>query len=160
MKRKISFIDVFIILVIIAVVIFVVNYFSANSEKAYNVPTVSYVIELKSLDKNYIDVFKPGDDIKDGVKGGYLGKVVDVEVKENTEIRENTLDGSFIKTSFDNKRDVYLTVEGTPTTYNDTEILFATQEIKIGKLLHIKAKDYVGHGYVVGVNDGKQVEKW
>lgn len=155
MKKKINFIDILIILVVVLVVSFVVKYFSTNSEKAYNVPTVSYVIELKSLQQEYVDVFKEGDEIKDGVKGGYLGKVTKVEIKDNVETREDTLEGNFIQTSFENKKDVYLTIEGTPTTYTDTEILFATQEIKIGKIMHIKAKDYVGHGYIVGINDGK-----
>ncbi|MBE7037502.1 MAG: DUF4330 family protein [Ruminococcaceae bacterium] len=156
MKKKINFIDILIVLVVVAVLLFVVKYFSTSSKEANNVPKVSYVIELKSLQSEYLDVFKEGDDIKDGVKGGYLGKVTKVEIKDNVEIREDTLNASFVKTSFENKKDVYLTVEGIPTTYNDSEILFATQEIKIGKLLHIKAKNYVGHGYVVGVNDNRQ----
>ena len=63
--------------------------------------------------------------------------------------------GRFVQSSFENRKDVYLTISGVPTTYTDDEILFATQEIKIGKQLHMKSKNYVGHGYIISVNDGK-----
>lgn len=155
MKKKISLIDILIILVIVLCLVFVVKYFSTNSKKAYNVPEVSYVVELKSLDEKNLDVFKVGDKIIDGVKGGYLGNVTKVEIKDNVETREDTENGRFIQSSFENRKDVYLTISGVPTTYTDDEILFATQEIKIGKQLHMKSKNYVGHGYIISVIDEK-----
>ncbi|MCI5969787.1 MAG: DUF4330 domain-containing protein [Clostridia bacterium] len=155
MKKKISLIDILIILVIALCLVFVVKYFSTNSKKAYNVPEVSYVVELKSLDEKNLDVFKVGDKIIDGVKGGYLGNVTKVEIKDNVETREDTENGRFIQSSFENRKDVYLTISGVPTTYTDDEILFATQEIKIGKQLHMKSKNYVGHGYIISVIDEK-----
>lgn len=155
MKRKISTIDILIILAVIAAIVFVVKYFSANSKKAYNVPEVSYVVELKSLPDDYLDVFKEGDKITDGVKGGYLGKVSKVEIKNNVETREDTENGKFVQSSFEKRKDVYLTISGVPTTYTDDEMLFATQEIKVGKQLHMKSKNYVGHGYIISVSDGK-----
>ena len=155
MKKKISLIDILIILVIALCLVFVVKYFSTNSKKAYNVPEVSYVVELKSLDEKNLDVFKVGDKIIDGVKGGYLGNVTNVEIKDNVETREDTENGRFIQSSFENRKDVYLTISGVPTTYTDDEILFATQEIKIGKQLHMKSKNYVGHGYIISVIDEK-----
>ena len=155
MKKKISLIDILIILVIALCLVFVVKYFSTNSKKSYNVPEVSYVVELKSLDEKNLDVFKVGDKIIDGVKGGYLGNVTKVEIKDNVETREDTENGRFIQSSFENRKDVYLTISGVPTTYTDDEILFATQEIKIGKQLHMKSKNYVGHGYIISVIDEK-----
>lgn len=155
MKKKLSIIDILIVLIAAACVIFAIKYFSTNSKKAYNVPEVSYVVELKSLSDEYLDVFKEGDRVTDGVKGGYLGNVTKVEIKDNVETREDTEKGCFVQTSFENRKDVYLTISGVPTTYNDDEILFATQEIKIGKQLHMKSKNYVGHGYIVSVIDGE-----
>ncbi|UKI36566.1 MAG: glycosyltransferase family 4 protein [Clostridiales bacterium] len=75
MKKKLSIIDILIILIAVVCAVFAVKYFTANSKKAYNVPEVSYVVELKSLSDEYLDVFKEGDKITDGVKGGYLGSV-------------------------------------------------------------------------------------
>ena len=155
MKKKLSIIDILIVLIVAVCVIFAIKYFSTNSKKAYNVPEVSYVVELKSLSDEYLDVFKEGDRVTDGVKGGYLGNVTKVEIKDNVETREDTEKGCFVQTSFENRKDVYLTISGVPTTYNDDEILFATQEIKIGKQLHMKSKNYVGHGYIVSVIDGE-----
>ena len=155
MKKKLSIIDILIILIAVVCVVFAVKYFTANSKKAYNVPEVSYVVELKSLSDEYLDVFKEGDKITDGVKGGYLGSVKKVEIKDNVETREDTENGRFVQSSFENRKDVYLTISGVPTTYTDDEILFATQEIKIGKQLHMKSINYVGHGYIISVNDGK-----
>ena len=85
MKKKLSIIDILIILIAVVCAVFAVKYFTANSKKAYNVPEVSYVVELKSLSDEYLDVFKEGDKITDGVKGGYLGSVKKVEIKDNVE---------------------------------------------------------------------------
>ena len=49
MKKKLSIIDILIILIAVVCAVFAVKYFTANSKKAYNVPEVSYVVELKSL---------------------------------------------------------------------------------------------------------------
>ena len=57
MKKKLSIIDILIILIAVVCAVFAVKYFTANSKKAYNVPEVSYVVELKSLSDEYLDVF-------------------------------------------------------------------------------------------------------
>ncbi|UKI36567.1 MAG: hypothetical protein L6V93_22320 [Clostridiales bacterium] len=55
-----------------------------------------------------------------------------------------------------NRKDVYLTISGVPTTYTDDEILFLRhRKSKSEKQLHMKSKNYVGHGYIISVNDGK-----
>ena len=161
MKKKINFIDILIVLFVVFALLFVVKYFSTSSKKANDAPTVSYVVELKSVIADSVEVFKEGLDVKDSIKGGYLGKITKVEVKDNVEIRENTVDGKFVKSTFPNKKDVYVTIEGTPTTFSDSDIMFANQSVKIGKVMYLKTKDFVGHGYVTGIQImDKGDEKW
>ena len=62
-----------------------------------------------------------------------LGKVIDVEVSDNYEVREDTINDRFIKSSFSNKKDIILTIKGTPTVFDDRDIKFATVRVKIGE---------------------------
>lgn len=151
-----SIIDILIILIAVVCAVFAVKYFTANSKKAYNVPEVSYVVELKSLSDEYLDVFKEGrQNHRRQLRAVISEALKKLRLTDNVETREDAENGRFVQSSFENRKDVYLTISGVPTTYTDDEILFATQEIKIGKQLHMKSKNYVGHGYIISVNDGK-----
>ncbi len=153
-KNKIGILDFIIILMIIAAVAFAVNYFKTSSQTAGKIPTVTYQVEIKSVPLDYVDYFKNsnGETVKDSVKGGYMGKIVDVQVLNNTEIRENTIDDEFVKSEFKDKSDIIITLEGKPTVFDDKDIKFATQEIKIGETVYLKSKNFVGYGYITQIN--------
>ncbi len=149
-RFKISAVDVLIVLFVAAAIVIAANYFTYSTEKAADIPQVSYTVELTGVPNEYRDLVKVGDQIKDSVKGGYLGEITDVTFQDNRTTREDTIHGRFVESSFYNKCDVYMTITGVPTTFGES-IKFATQEIKIGKLIYVRNKDYVGSGYIVDV---------
>lgn len=150
-KFKFGIIDIVIVILVIIALVVGYKFLNGGAENSGNKKTISYTVELKNQPVDYKDLIKVGDDIKDSVKGGYLGKVKAVEFKTATEVIENKNDGTFVLSEYDNRYDVYVTIEGTPTTYGDN-IMFASQEIKVGKNIYIKNKNYVGGGYIVAMD--------
>lgn len=150
-KIKFGIIDILIIVFVIIALLVGYKFLNGGAENSGNEKMISYVIELKNQPDDYKELIKIGDDIKDSIKGGYLGKVAGVEFKDATEVIENKNDGTFSVAKYEDRYDVYVTIEGTPTSFGDN-IMFASQEIKVGKNIYIKNKNYVGSGYIVEMN--------
>ena len=60
--------------------------------------------------------------------------------------------GKFVKSEIPGKYNYYITITGTPTTYTDSKIMFASQEIRVGEEIFIRNKNYSGEGYVVDID--------
>ena len=147
-KFKFGIIDIIIVVLVIAALFVGYKFLNGGAENSGNKKVISYTVELKNQPEDYKNLIKIGDDIKDSIKGGYLGKVSEVEFKDATEVIENKNDGTFSLAKYQDRYDVYITIEGTPTSFGDN-IMFASQEIKVGKNIYIKNKNYVGSGYIV-----------
>lgn len=164
-KIKFGILDVIIIAFLIIAIVFAVAYFSVGSKKVVvKAPEVTYKVEFKSVADDLVDLFSPGDELKDSVKGGALGTVINVDVFDNSEIREDMINDRFVKSSFCNKKDVVLTVKGKPTTFDEKHIKFATVNIKVGEMLYITSDKYTYSGYIIEMetiedNTDKEGEK-
>lgn len=147
-KRRFNYVDVILILLVIAAGVVGVKFLSKTSLVASEVPEVSFTVEVKNNPPAYKELIHEGDDIKDAIKGGTFGKVTGIEVVPNKEYMEDKINGAFVETSHEGREDVYITITGTPTTFGKN-IMFASQEIKVGKQVFIKSKEYVGSGFIV-----------
>ena len=154
-KIKFNLFDVFIILAVVVVCYLGFKFLSDKSATTSNVPDVSYVVEIKRQDESYQNQVKIGDEIKDAIKGGYYGKVTDFRYEPCTDTFEVSSNGEFLKKELPGKYNYYITITGTPTTYTDSKILFASQEVRVGEKIYIKNKNYVGEGYVVDIDINK-----
>ncbi len=153
-KVKFNFFDVLIILVAVFACFAAYKYFGNQSAGGAKVPEVSYVVELQRKDASYDSQVKVGDDVYDAIKGGYYGKVTDFKKEQCTEITTNAEEGTFVKTEVEGKYSYYITIKGTPTTYTDSDIMFASQDVKVGNKIYIRSKNYSGEGTVVDINAG------
>lgn len=150
--KKFGIVDIIIILLV--VVLCVAGYGIISEKEAItsqSITDVEFTVELKMLTKEEADVIKVGDEITDSIKGGYYGKVTDVEVKKASAVAANTIDGVYSIEEYPDRYDVYVTIHGTPTTMNESTVQFASQKIKIGTGAYLKSDSYVGSGYVVGL---------
>lgn len=154
-KAKFNFFDVLIILAVAAVCFGGYKYFNKKSSAGAKAPEVSYVVELKRKDASYADQVRNGDDVYDAIKGGYYGKVTDFKKEKCTEIVTNAKLGTFDEAEVENRYNYYITVTGTPTTYSDSDIMFASQDIKVGNKIYIRSKNYSGEGTVVDIDVAK-----
>lgn len=148
-KTKFNFFDVLIILFVVCAALFCYKYFLNTSEKSGNTNEISYVVELKRKGDSYQDQIKVGDEISDAIKGGYYGKVTDVKWEKCTEINPNAETGEYVEAEVENRYNYYITITGIPTTYTDSKIMFASQDVRVGNEIYIRSKNYSGEGYVV-----------
>lgn len=147
-KRRFNYVDVIILLLVVAAGFVGYRFLGETSLVASEVPEVSFTVEIKNCPPDYKTRIHEGDAIKDAIKGGAYGKVTGISVTPNIEYMEDKINGEFVQTSHEGREDVYVTITGTPTTYGKN-IMFASQTIKVGKQVNIKGKDYVGTGFVV-----------
>lgn len=151
-KFKISIIDVLIVLVFALVIVLGVKIINKTQVSSMDIPDIEFTAEIKMQDESFFEAISIGDDIYDSVKGGYLGKVTKVDKKPASDIAEDKQNGKFVKSYYEGKYDVYVTICGTPGTFNNKTIMFASKEIRIGDEVFIRNKNYAGHGYVTGLD--------
>ena len=147
--KKFNLFDVLIILVVILACFLGYKFLSVKSETTGNVPEISYVVEIRRQDDFYMDLVKEGDEIKDAIKGGHLGTVTDFKWQPSTEVVDARDTGEYVKKEIPGKYDYYITLTGIPTTYSDSKILFASQEVRVGEIVYLRSKNYSGYGCVV-----------
>ena len=95
-KRKFNFIDFLVVLVIITVIGIAFYLFSPWSkiEKLWsdNQVEITYLVEIKNVNPEDIDLIKAGDSVKNSVTKNPLGTVVDVVSVENAYSYDYVLD--------------------------------------------------------------------
>lgn len=151
MKKRLNFIDICIIIFIILAIVFAVSYFSVG-KKSLSIgekKDVYYTVEIKSMPYDIGDHIAIGDSVRNSMKGYDIGVVSDIDIKKNSEIREDTINGKFIQTSFPDRCDVYLTIKATPSISEDGTVTVNSDEIKIGKMMYLRSKKYALSGYIV-----------
>lgn len=159
MKKRFNFIDTLIIIFLVVASILAIVYFSTQmgyTKKVSKNQLVQYTVELKSVQKDVGELLKKGDEVKNSISGEVIGKIVNIDIRDNVETREDTISGKFVETSFSDRDDVYVTVESVPVIDEKNCITVDSLPIKIGKTMHIRTKDYASSGFIV---DLKLIDK-
>jgi hypothetical protein len=148
---KINIIDIAILLIIIGVGFFAVEYFLPSKDKGAVNRKINYEIELLQSTREFADMVKLGDEIRESIKGDYLGKIVKTEIRPSSIITANTQEGRFIKTELPSMYDVIITLEADGLE-TEKSITAENQEIKVGKRVFVKGKGYAGSGYILAIH--------
>lgn len=161
-KYRFNIVDVLLILVVVAIV-FVVYYFvagrSENGSQSEN--TIRYTIELKTVDKDYLDNITVGDKVIETIRNRTVGKVVDVEIEPSWTHTTNIETGEISKTYYPpinvQDNDEALTDESVTPTDEVDENSENVQEIPdpIYDYYNVRlsveaAADYTGSAYSIG----------
>lgn len=95
-KRKFNFIDLLIVLVILAVVGIIAYVFSpwGHIEKLWSKDTaeLTYLVEIKDVDINYIEKIREGDSAVNAVTKNSMGKIAEVVSVESAYVYDYALD--------------------------------------------------------------------
>ena len=161
---KINFIDVLIVLVIVAgLVIFgfyAMGKWQANgsSSRSEADSGLVYTVELNQKEKEILDQIKIGDIVREPRKGEIIGKVVRLEERRPCEeLVENNEEGTYVWSAVPERYTQNVVIE---TGYSKSETGFKVNEtdIKIGKSVTIKNKNYVTGGTIIAVDpvDGRE----
>ncbi len=100
-KYRFNIIDVLLILVLIAVIGVIYYFVAGRDDKAsQGEKIINYTIELKTVDKDYLDSIQIGDKVIETVRNRTIGKVVDVEYGPSWAVTTNTETGEMIKSYY------------------------------------------------------------
>ena len=156
-EKKVGFgiADVFIILLVLAIVGGVVWFFvgselfdnSASEEIRYVVRLTKIRDELVSEGKN----LQVGDGVYDGAYGEYIGKIESVVVKPHTEQLLNKETGELVDAQMQGYSDVYLTITAT-VKWKDHSYFSGDTEIKVGERIDIRLVEFCGQGFFTSVS--------
>ena len=96
-KYRFNIIDVLLIVVALAVAAVAYYFISDKASGGGKDNTIRYTVELKDVDKNYIDSILEGDTVIETVRNRTVGKIVDVEVTPAWIITTNIQTGEVSK---------------------------------------------------------------
>ncbi len=147
---RVNVIDIAIILIIITVGFVAAKFIFPDANKEVVTRKIEYDVELLHNTRELAEMIKIGDEIRDSVKGEYLGKIIKTEIRPTTMITANTDEGRFIKAELPNLYDVIITLEASGKE-TENSIIAEGQEIKVGKRMYVKGKGYAGAGYILGI---------
>lgn len=146
---KVNIIDLSIILVVVLVAAAVYGVYFRKTESAEaTADRIEYDVELTVKPEEFVDAIKIGDEIRDSVRGHYLGKVIDKKKLPATKVIENIDKGEFVKAEIPGMYDVIVTIEANGMV-TPRSILAEGVEVKVGQRMYIKGKGYASPGYIV-----------
>lgn len=151
--RKISAFDIAVIGIVILAIGFGCFYFYKQQSKRSKCD-VTFTVEFTGVAENFIksiiDAPSRSDEIKDSVKGYYLGNAVDVKVETDKVVNLDVNEGKFVEVETPGKYTAYLTVKGNGVE-TDTSILCEGQVIRVGSKISLKGEGYAQSGFITAL---------
>lgn len=153
-KPKIGYLDVVIVIAIIAVLIAGGMYLTKNITATNSV--IEFTIDAKYIDEEVAQSIKLGESVFESNKNEYIGEITQVNILPMKETVENKQNGSFEIVEVPEKYNVLITIKGNGV-YNEESAHVESYELYLGKTFFVKNKDFALGGVVISVKPG--VEK-
>ena len=150
MKKKITFIDILIVLVVILAAVFVFSKISGTSGASNK--TVTYTVLVTNVVPEVAEGMVPDDKVLLDAKDNAYGRVTNVSVSDSEDTYFSQQLEKYVSSKIDELKDVVLTVE-VEAVVNDWGYQIGQQHIRIGEKQNISATSYVATGYIIGVDD-------
>ncbi len=142
------------LLIIVAIIVLIggvyIKFFTGQSKAAVQTTKVRYDIEVRNINKDFLDAIQPGDPIRDSVKGNNLGRVLDKAVYPASTINMDIESGRFVKEMVPDLFDVMISIEA-DAVVTPRDILVDGSDIRVGKKLFVKGKGYANTCFVMRV---------
>lgn len=127
------------------------RYISGNAVAGYK-SNVYFDVELKSVKQEFADKINIGDEIKDSVKGYYLGKVSNIDIQPEVSTNWDAESQQFVEATSPEDVTVYVEILSNGTVNDDEGFIYAeTVPVSVGKEMFIKGKGYAHVGYITKV---------
>lgn len=150
MKKKITIVDILIVLAVVLVAIFAFGKFSGTSGASKK--TVTYTVLVTSVMPEVAESMVPDDRVLLDAKGNTYGRVTNVSVSPSEDSYFNQHTEKYVISKLDGRKDVILTLEA-DATVNEWGYDIGQQHIRIGEKQNISATQYVATGYIIGLDD-------
>ena len=153
-KRKFNFIDFLIVLVILAIIGIVVYVFSpwAQIEKlwANNKVEITYFVEIKDVDIEYIDSIKEGNEIINSVTKNSFGVIREIAKMEKAYVYDYVLDenGNMTCVLSEQPKKYNITVKVVADADFESGVGYTVggTRVAIGEMLDMRLPNYVCSG--------------
>ena len=169
-KYRFNIIDVFIILTVVAIGAVLYFYMSARNLVASNQDVeVEYIVEFKTVHRDYVDNIKVGDTVVETVREQQIGKVVDIVVSPAYNIATDTNTGEMFIQYYpvltDEESDLSAEAEPQYEYYNVKvrviDTLKKTDEgykknafvLRVGHLVYFRVPEFVGEGFCLQIDE-------
>lgn len=153
-KLRFNFVDVIIILVIIAAVFVLAKVFLGTDNSAAQDETdktkIQYVIELQEVDERFEDAIKKGQLVQDAIERKNIGTVVGVQCIPYEVITFDYTTGKEKVAVVDGQLSVSITIEADAV---ETDRAFTVDgcEIRVGKQYSVAFPEMYGVGYCIKI---------
>ncbi len=145
---KLNLLDLFLIILFVAIAIFACLFLSGNSGSNSTVP-VSYVVEIQNKEEAYFDHVIIGETVSDGITGAYLGTISGFEKKPAQVIAQ--ANDKLVIANPEGRFDGYITISADATeAYPD--LVLGGEPIKIGSEIAYRSETLAMHGYIVDIH--------
>ncbi|MBQ8140868.1 MAG: DUF4330 domain-containing protein [Clostridia bacterium] len=153
-RRGFNFIDLFLILFVIAVVLIAVNIVSPMSFidklKSDSTHTIQYTVEFIGVDEEYIDSIKEEDIVVDSVSKSNMGSVTVADYNTRysaLEYSESAQAG--VLTEYKDKYNVTVTITAEASYTEGYGYSVNNTRIAVGEKLSLRFPNYVGEGHCI-----------
>ena len=155
LNRRFNFVDVLLILFVIAIIFVAVNVVSPMSLiskiRGENTYAVEYTVELVGVDIDFVDRIKEGDSVIDAVSKNSIGSVKTVDYNTRyTELDYNKEKAEAVLVEYDDKVNVLITVSASATYNEGKGYAVNERRIAVGEKLSLRFPNFAGEGYCVG----------
>ncbi|MBQ9915357.1 MAG: DUF4330 domain-containing protein [Clostridia bacterium] len=145
---KLNLLDLFLILLFIAVAIVAGLFLSGKDGGSETVP-IHYVIEIQNKEEAYFDHVVVGEKVSDGITGAYLGTIYNFEKKPAQVISQ--ANDKLVVANPEGRFDGYVTISA-DAAYAYPDYVLGGEPIKIGSEIAYRSETLAMHGYIVDVN--------
>lgn len=148
MSKKITYIDILIVaVVVIAAIVVVPKLFKRNSTETKK---VTYTVMAENILPEIANSVKPEDNVLLDTKDEKYGRVLNVEVKPVEDTYLDQRSGKYVQKTYDERKSVYLTIEADATD-NSWGYSIGKQNIRIGEKQTVSANGYGIIGYIIDI---------
>ncbi len=160
MKKKVNLLDLVIILIIVAAVVFGVGSLTGvwNKQQKATSERVTFSVELKQQDETLLDYMEEGSVLQDGVSKQVLGTIVAIHETPAERIVENHDAKTIVLAKVPDKMDVVIEAESMADV-TESGIKIGSFDLKVGKQIHCIVGDAVADGTVIRIDYDDSVPK-
>ena len=150
--KKITFIDVLIVLFVAVVAAAAVIILKPGADKTVDTRKLSFTVLATAQQEGLSELVKAGDDVVISFSEDVHATVVEAYEEDRVEYHFNNFTGKYVSNKIQEKSDVYVKLTADVTT-SDTKFSKDNLPIRVGDEMPVRGKGYVVKGYVVEVTE-------
>lgn len=150
MKKKWTFVDTFIVLLVIIAGVALIKVFGTSEKNSGPEKTIEAVVLLSREEPEVAETIKVGDEVTVNLAEKDTGKVDDVKIEDARTMVYNAIDGKYVIEPVEGKVDIYATV-ALEVSETDYAFMCGGTNIKVGERLPLRGKGYALEGYIIEI---------